>query len=82
MATTVRDILAEFREAAYHKRDMGDRFERLFANYLHTEPYYKDRFSDVWMWSEWPGRGNRPDTGIDLVAKEREPTTGGSTAIA
>ncbi len=24
------------------------------------------------MWTEWPGRGGRPDTGIDLVAKNRD----------
>ncbi len=68
----ISDILAEFREAAASKRDMGDKFERLFANFLVTEPHYRERFSDVWMWSEWPGRGKKPDTGIDLVAKERE----------
>jgi predicted helicase len=71
MSTTIHDILAEFRDAARSKRDMGDKFERLFANYLVTEPYYKDRFSNVWMWTEWPGRDKRPDTGIDLVAEER-----------
>jgi predicted helicase len=70
--TTIHDILSEFREAARDKRDLGDKFERLFANYLVTEPYYKDRFSQVWMWTEWPGRGKKPDTGIDLVAEERD----------
>nr|WP_082156994.1 DEAD/DEAH box helicase family protein [Afipia felis] len=69
--STIHDILAEFREAAHSKRDMGDKFERLFANFLVTEPYYKDRFSHVWLWTEWPGRGNKPDTGIDLIAEER-----------
>ena len=68
---TIHDILAEFREAARSKRDMGDKFERLFANYLVTEPYYRERFTQIWMWNEWPGRGKRPDTGIDLVAEER-----------
>lgn len=72
MTGSIHDILAEFREAARDKRDMGDKFERLFANYLVTEPYYRDRFSNVWMWSEWPGRGKKPDTGIDLVAEERD----------
>jgi predicted helicase len=78
---TIHDILAEFREAARSKRDMGDKFERLFANYLVTEPYYRDRFDPkkVWLWTEWPGRGNRPDTGIDLVAEERD--GGGLCAI-
>ncbi|MGH8256528.1 MAG: DEAD/DEAH box helicase family protein [Steroidobacteraceae bacterium] len=69
--TTLSGVLSEFREAATSHRDLGDKFERLFAGYLTAEPYYRDRFSDVWMWSEWPGRGKQPDTGIDLVAKER-----------
>jgi predicted helicase len=71
-SNSIHDILREFREAARDNRDLGDKFERLFANYLVTEPYYRDRFSQVWMWSEWPGRGNKPDTGIDLVAEERD----------
>jgi len=69
--TTIHQILAEFREAASSNRDMGDKFERLVATYLITDPLQNERFSDVWLWSEWPGRGNQPDTGIDLVAKER-----------
>lgn len=68
---TIHDVLTEFREAARNKRDMGDKFERLFSSYLVTDPYYKDRFSQVWLWSEWPGRGNKPDTGIDIVVEER-----------
>jgi predicted helicase len=78
-SNSIHDILAEFREAARDMRNMGDKFERLFANYLVTEPYYKDRFSQVWMWTEWPGRGSKPDTGIDLVAEERD--GGGLCAI-
>jgi predicted helicase len=69
--TTIHDILNEFREAATSNRDMGDKFERLIATYLITDPLQAERFSDVWLWSEWPDRGNQPDTGIDLVAKER-----------
>jgi predicted helicase len=73
---SIHNLLNEFRAAARDKRDMGDKFERLFASYLTTEPYYKDRFSQVWMWSEWPGRNgkgfSRNDTGIDLVAEESD----------
>lgn len=68
--TSIHNILTEFRDAANSNREMGDKFERLIANYLVTDPLQKERFSDVWLWSEWPGRGNQPDTGIDLVAKE------------
>ncbi|MES2682690.1 MAG: type ISP restriction/modification enzyme [Pseudomonadota bacterium] len=74
MTTTIHSILGEFREAAHSSRDLGDKFERLFANYLVTEPQYRARFKQVWMWSEWPGRGgygfSKNDTGIDLVAEE------------
>ena len=77
--TTIHAVLEQFREAATSNRDLGDRFERLVANYLVTDPLYADKFSDVWLWGEWPGRGNKPDTGIDLVAKER--ATGDFCAI-
>jgi len=69
--TTIHSILEEFREAATSNRDLGDKFERLVATYLTVDPLYQDKYSDVWLWTEWPGRGNQPDTGIDLVAKER-----------
>ena len=42
--------------------------------YFLLEPVYQDRFSNVWLWSEWANTrvdftGN--DTGIDLVAESR-----------
>lgn len=69
--TTIHNILEEFRESASSNRDLGDKFERLIANFLVTDPLYKDLYSDVWLWMEWPDRGKQPDTGIDLVVKER-----------
>jgi hypothetical protein len=39
MTTTIHTILEEFREAARSKRDLGDKFERLIADYLTTERY-------------------------------------------
>ena len=71
MTTTIQTILEEFRQAALSNRELGDMFERLIANYLVTDPLYSEQFSDVWLWSEWPKRAKQPDTGIDLVAKER-----------
>lgn len=70
MSTTIHDILDELRENVRDNRTIGDRFERLIANYLVTDPQYADRLEDVWLWSEWPDRSGK-DTGIDLVAKER-----------
>src|SRR5690606_27070563 len=40
--------------------------------YLKTDPEWTARFSDVWLWSEWEGRAGMPDTGIDLVAANRD----------
>jgi predicted helicase len=40
--------------------------------YLKADPLYQQQFSDVWLWMDWAGRGGRVDTGIDLVAKDRE----------
>ena len=76
--TTIHGILDDLARAATDARDKGDKFERLMAAYLRTEPLYQDQFSDVWLWSDWPGREGRPDTGIDIVAQER---TGGVCAI-
>jgi predicted helicase len=76
--TTIYDILGEFRELAESKRDLGDRFERLMLAYFRKDPLYYERFSDVWLWMDWPKRRGA-DTGIDLVAQER--MIGGYCAI-
>lgn len=79
MTQTLENVLNSFREENIHNRYQGNRFERLICNYLKTDPLYAELYSDVWLWSEYPDRGNKPDTGIDLVAKERG--TGEYTAI-
>lgn len=68
---TIHTILEQFREEASSNRDLGDRFERLICRYLELDPIYQDRFSHVWMWNEWPQKGNVGDVGIDLVAQVR-----------
>lgn len=70
-AMTLATILDQFREDARNNRDLGDRFERLMLRYLEIDPIYQERFSHVWMWSEWPDRHGRNDAGIDIVAKVR-----------
>lgn len=72
MSMTIHEVLGDLRGAALDERDKGDKFERLIAAYLRNDPEWTTRFSDVWLWSEWPGRNGRPDTGIDLVAKNRD----------
>jgi predicted helicase len=72
VTATIHEVLSDLRETALDQRDKGDRFERLIAAYLREDPEWTARFSDVWLWSEWPGREGRPDTGIDIVAKNRD----------
>jgi predicted helicase len=69
--STIHNVLAQFREMAYSNRDLGDRFERLICRYLELDPIYAERFSGIWMWNEWPRKGNVGDVGIDVVAEER-----------
>lgn len=76
---TIHSILNEFRENSDSPRELGDKFERLMLNYLQTDPIYKEYFSQVWLWMDFPKRGNMPDTGIDLVAVIRD--TGDYCAI-
>ena len=74
-------VLNHIRSIAGSEAEKGRLFERLMKTYFGQDPVYQDRFSDVWLWPEWaalqPGiDGN--DTGIDLVAAERD---GGYCAI-
>nr|WP_277602068.1 type ISP restriction/modification enzyme [Nocardioides sp. KC13] len=39
---------------------------------MKTDPEWAARFSDVWLWPEWPGRHGVSDIGVDLVAKNRD----------
>jgi len=74
-----QDFLSRLYKAAKSPREQGELFERFVAAYLRHDNYYGERFSNVWRWRDWPGRGNETDSGIDLVAEERE--TGALWAI-
>ncbi|SEH06695.1 restriction endonuclease [Candidatus Venteria ishoeyi] len=69
--TTIHNVLEDYRQTATSTRNQGDKFERLMLAYLKTDPLYQEKYSDVWLWSDWPGRDGG-DTGIDLVAQERD----------
>ncbi len=79
MTVTLQDLLDQFREVSKNERELGDRFERLMLAYLRTEPMWLAKFSNVWMWNDWPGRQGEGDTGIDLVAEHRDGS--GHTAV-
>lgn len=69
---TIHDILEQLAQAATDNRDKGDKFERLMEGFFKADPLYSAKFSSVWLWSDWPGRNAKPDTGIDIVAQERD----------
>ncbi|GAB3668829.1 DEAD/DEAH box helicase [Nocardioides korecus] len=75
MSVTIHEVLGELRASALHERDKGDKFERLVQSFLRTDPEWTAKFDGVWTWTEWPERGTRTDTGIDLVAKVRDTDT-------
>lgn len=69
---SISELLEEFRKIFGNERDKGTSFEKLIKMYLENEPKYMALLTNVWMWNEFPYRGNIGDTGIDLVAKTIE----------
>ena len=69
--TTFRQLLDQFDASAKTLTAKGRRFEDF------CEAFFKEGlaagydFDQVWPWDDWPGRDERGDTGIDLVARER-----------
>src|SRR5437762_1563370 len=68
---SLETILEQFREDARCNRDLGDRFERMMQQFFRADPLYAALFSEVWMWNEWPLKGQVGDVGIDLVAQHK-----------
>ncbi len=66
----LQEATAQIREQSLSNRERGDCFERIAKTFFQQDPYYKDLFSKVWRWIEWPDRDGQ-DTGMDLVAQER-----------
>jgi len=68
---TFTQLLDKYRKISFSERDKGHRFERLMQAYLRTDPLYATRFSDIWLWNDFPSKADfgGKDTGIDLVAR-------------
>ena len=81
MSNGFQRTLDHIRSIADSEAHKGRLFERLMKTYFIKDPLYQERFSQVWLWAEWAALKpdfDGTDTGIDLVAKERE---GGYCAI-
>ena len=68
----LQHVLDALRASTRTQRDKGTAFERLVKTYLQQDALWGQTFSEVWLWSEWPGRDGRGDAGIDLVAREAQ----------
>jgi predicted helicase len=77
--SAIRSLIDKIRTVATSTSDLGSRFEELIRQYFLHDPLYIEQFSDVWLWNDWKERGKEPDTGVDLVAKNRDDD--GYTAI-
>lgn len=75
---SINDVIEAFRRAPTNY-DRGALFERLMLRYFQLDPTLSQQYEQVWLWRDWPDRNGKPDTGIDLVARERD--TGDYTAI-
>lgn len=75
---SINDVIEALRQAPTNV-DRGTLFEQLMVRYFQLDPALAQQYDEVCRWIDWPGRDGKPDTGIDLVARERD--TGNYTAI-
>jgi len=70
--TALNQLLDIYRSASKTEREKGTYFEELILTYFRNEATWKDRYSHVWMYSDWAKEQgiDRKDTGIDLVAQD------------
>ncbi len=76
-----QQVLDQIRADAGTEAAKGRRFERLMKAFFEQDALYRNRFAAVRLWSEWAADRpdfTRVDTGIDLVAEERD---GGVCAV-
>ncbi len=68
---TIDELLIKYRDESISEREKGAKFERLMKNFLLTYPVYRGKFSDVWLWNEFPFREEfgGVDLSIDIVCK-------------
>ncbi len=64
---TFDKLLATIRSEP-NKSKRGTKFEELVVNFFKKDTTYKNYFSTVWWFKDWPER-NRRDTGIDIVGQ-------------
>ncbi len=73
----MHEVVEAFRQAPSNA-ERGAKFEQLMVRYFELDPMLSARYDRVWRWTDWPDHQGA-DTGIDLVARERD--TGELTAV-
>ena len=72
--STVSEVLSALREFPSNS-ERGTAFEKLMVRYFQMHPILGQEYDQVCRWVDWEFRDNRPDAGIDLVARNREKQT-------
>jgi predicted helicase len=75
---SVHEVIEAFRDEPSNL-ERGTKFEQLMVRYFELDPMLSQQYDAGWRWIDWPDRKGKPDTGIDLVAGERD--SGEFTAI-
>lgn len=74
LMSSIIDAVAALRELPT-KSAQGLAFEKLMVNFIKADPTLSGEFDEVHRWVDWPYNGGRVDTGIDLVAHNRDDGT-------
>lgn len=73
MASSLKQLLNQYRSAAHSEREKGGYFEKLAVAFLKHDPGMVQEYENAWLFSDW-AKANRldgRDIGIDAVAKIR-----------
>jgi predicted helicase len=65
----VHEVIEAFRKAPSN-RERGTRFEELMVKYFKLDPLLAQKYSDIWMWQDWPCRQGMDRIGFGGQAVE------------
>ena len=68
MPATFGDVYEVLRDRYPDPRERGRQFEPLVQKVLKTDRQYRDRYTAVWQWNEWPGRDGS-DNWCDILGR-------------
>lgn len=68
---SIHEVIEVLRQAPSNS-ERGTEFEKLMVRYFELDPMLVQQYDQVCRWIDWSGRNGTVDTGIDLVASERD----------